>query len=150
MLKILFLKAHFYNESESESHSVLSHSFPPHGLYSPWNSPGQNIGMGSLSLLQRIFPTQGLNQGLLHHRQILYRLSCSKVLFTDSNALKAPGRNSVTFSSRNGRKYMEGACRTGGRLLLRHFGLSRVGEKLKDDSRPRGSGFPEIGHQVCR
>ena len=75
MLKILFLKAHFYNESESESHSVLSHSFPPHGLYSPWNSPGQNIGMGSLSLLQRIFPTQGLNQGLLHCRQILNQLS---------------------------------------------------------------------------
>ena len=43
--------------------------------YSPWNSPGQNIGMGSLSLLQRIFPTQGLNQGLLHCRQILNQLS---------------------------------------------------------------------------
>ena len=27
----------------------------PHGLYSPWNSPGQNTGMGSLSLLQGIF-----------------------------------------------------------------------------------------------
>ena len=36
----------------------------PHGLYSPWNSPGQNIGMGSLSLLQGIFPTQGSNPGL--------------------------------------------------------------------------------------
>ena len=47
----------------------------PHGLYSPWNSPGQNTGMGSLSLLQRIFPIQGLNWGLLHCRQILYQLS---------------------------------------------------------------------------
>ena len=37
----------------------------PHGLYSPWNSPGQNTGVGSLSLLQGIFPTQGLNPGLL-------------------------------------------------------------------------------------
>ena len=47
----------------------------PHGLYSPWNSPGQNTGVGSLSLLQGIFPTQGLNPGLWHCRQILYQLS---------------------------------------------------------------------------
>ena len=33
-----------------------------HWLYCPWNSPGQNTGVGSLSLLQGIFPTQGLNQ----------------------------------------------------------------------------------------
>ena len=46
-----------------------------HGLYSPWNSPGQNTGVGSLSLLQGIFPTQELNQGLLRCRQILYQLS---------------------------------------------------------------------------
>ena len=62
-------------ESESESQSVASDSMQPHGLYSPWNSPGQNTGVGSLSLLQRIFPTQGLNPGLLHCRQILYQLS---------------------------------------------------------------------------
>ena len=31
----------------------------PHRQYSPWNSLGQNTGMGSLSLLQGIFPTQG-------------------------------------------------------------------------------------------
>ena len=47
----------------------------PHGLYSPWNSLGQNTGVGSLSLLQGIFPTQGLNADLLHCRQILYQLS---------------------------------------------------------------------------
>ena len=35
----------------------------------------KNTGVGSLSLLQRIFPTQELNQGLLHCRQILYQLS---------------------------------------------------------------------------
>ena len=35
----------------------------PLGLYSPWNSPGQNTGVGSLFLLQRIFPTQELNRG---------------------------------------------------------------------------------------
>ena len=49
----------------------------PHGLYSPWNSPGQNTGKGSLSLLQGIFATQGLNPGLLHGRQNLYQLSHS-------------------------------------------------------------------------
>ena len=44
-------------------------------LYSPWNSPGQNAGVGSLSLLQGIVPTQGSNLGLPHCRQILYHLS---------------------------------------------------------------------------
>ena len=39
------------HESESKSHSVVSNSLQPHGLYSPWNSPGQNTGVGSLSLL---------------------------------------------------------------------------------------------------
>ena len=47
----------------------------PHGLYSPWNSLGQNIGLGSLSLLLGIFPTQGSNPGLPHCRWILYQLS---------------------------------------------------------------------------
>ena len=53
----------------------MSDSLQPHGLYSPWNSPGQNTGVGSLSLLQRIFPTQGLNPSLSHCRQILYQMS---------------------------------------------------------------------------
>ena len=47
----------------------------PHGLYSPWNSPGQNTGVHNHSFLQGIFPTQGLNPGLLHCRWILYQLS---------------------------------------------------------------------------
>ena len=51
----------------------------PHGQHSPWNSPGQNTGMGRLSLLQRIFPIQGSNPGLSHHRQILYQLSHSSL-----------------------------------------------------------------------
>ena len=41
---------------------------------SPWNSPGQKTGVGSLSLLQRIFPTQGLNTGLPHCTWVLYQL----------------------------------------------------------------------------
>ena len=99
----------------SESRSVMSDSLQPHGLYGPWNSPGQNtgvgslslppgdlpnpgieprspaskadslpaepqgkpknVGVGSLSLLQEIFPTQESNWGLLHYSQILYQLS---------------------------------------------------------------------------
>ena len=35
---------------------VMSKSLGPHGLYSPWNSPGHNTGVGSLSLLQEIEP----------------------------------------------------------------------------------------------
>ena len=53
----------------------MSNSLGPHGLNSPWNSPGQNTGVGSRSLLQGIFPTQGENRGLLHCSQILYQLS---------------------------------------------------------------------------
>ena len=53
----------------------MSDSLQPHGLYSPWNSPGQNTGVGSLSLLQGIFPTQGSNLGLPHCRQVLYQIS---------------------------------------------------------------------------
>ena len=43
--------------------------------YSLWNSPSQNTRVGSCSLLQWIFPTQGLNPGLSHCRQIIYQLS---------------------------------------------------------------------------
>ena len=77
----------------------MSDSLQTHGLYSPWNSPGQNkewvafsspgdlpnpgikprspknTGVGSLSLLQGIFLTHESNWGLLHCRQILYQLS---------------------------------------------------------------------------
>ena len=60
---------------ESESRSVMSNSLQPHGLYSPWNSPGQNTGVGNFSLLQGIFPTQGSNLAVPHCRQMLYQLS---------------------------------------------------------------------------
>ena len=51
------LSLYFSEVKESESHSVVLDSLRLHGLYSPWNSPGQNTGVGSLSLLQGIFPT---------------------------------------------------------------------------------------------
>ena len=55
--------------------SVMSNFLQPYGLYSPWNSQGQNTGVGSLFLLQGIFPTQGSNPGLLYYRRNLYQLS---------------------------------------------------------------------------
>ena len=62
---------------ESESHSVVSSSLRPHVIYNPWNSRGQNTGVGSLSFLHnpRIFPTQGLKPDLPHSRWIFYQLS---------------------------------------------------------------------------
>ena len=59
----------------SVSRSVMPNSLQPHELYSPWNSPDQNTGVGILSFLQGIFPTQGPNPGLPHYRQIFYQLS---------------------------------------------------------------------------
>ena len=61
--------------SESASHSVVSDSLQPQRLYGPWNSPGQNTGVGSLSLPQGTFPTYKSNWGLLHRSPILYQLS---------------------------------------------------------------------------
>ena len=69
--KLLALFLRLYNERERESCSAVSDSLQPHGLYSPC----QSTGVDSLSPLQGIFPTQRLNPGLLHCRQIVYHLS---------------------------------------------------------------------------
>ena len=69
--KCLSFKLH----SETANCSVISHSLGMHGLYSPWNSPCQNAGVGSDYLLQGIFATQGLDPDLPHCRWILYQLS---------------------------------------------------------------------------
>ena len=53
---------------KSESYLVVFDSLGPHGLYSPWNFPGQNTGVDGRSLLRGIFPTQGMNPGLPHGR----------------------------------------------------------------------------------
>ena len=62
------------------SRSVVSDSLWPHGLYPTtllcsWDFPGKSTGVGYHFLLQRIFPIQGLNPGLPHCRQTLYRPS---------------------------------------------------------------------------
>ena len=64
-----------WSKAKSESRSTMSDSSQPQGLYSPWNSPGQNPGVGSLSLLQGIFLSQRSNPGLLYCWWILYQLS---------------------------------------------------------------------------
>ena len=69
---------HFYEVKWS--HSVVSNSLWPHGLWPtrllrPWNFPDKSTGVGCHFLLQGIFPTQGSNPGLLHCRQTLYHLS---------------------------------------------------------------------------
>ena len=74
------LNCHGYRQnnalpSESGRLSLMCKCLQPYGLYSPWNSPGKNTGLSSLSLLQGIFPSQGSNPGLPHCRQILYHLS---------------------------------------------------------------------------
>ena len=75
LLFFLMESGYITSKSETESCSVVSDSLRPHGLYSPWDSLGQNTGLGSLSLLQGIFPNQGLNPSLPHCRWILYQLS---------------------------------------------------------------------------
>ena len=64
----------------SESRIVVSDSLQLRGLYSLWNSPGQNTGVRSHSLQQGIFPTQISNPGLPHCRQILHPLSHREAL----------------------------------------------------------------------
>ena len=71
-----------YTQKERKwSCSVMSESLRPHGwvactrLFCPWDFLGKSTGVGCYFLLQGIFPTQGSNPGLLHCRQMLYRLS---------------------------------------------------------------------------
>ena len=75
MREALLLRDKWMLKKWSESHSFMSDSLLPHGLYSPWNSPGLNTGVGSCFLFQGIFSTQGLNPDLPCCRWILYQLS---------------------------------------------------------------------------
>ena len=64
----------------SVSDCLPLHRLLPTRLLCPWDSPGKNTGVGCHSLLQKTFPTQGSNPGLLHHREIPYLLSYREVL----------------------------------------------------------------------
>ena len=92
----------------------MSDSLWPHGLlhvtpWTPWNSPGQNTGVSSLSLLQGIFPTQGSNPGLPHCRHILYQLS-------HQGSLRILDWVAFSFSSRSfqPKSWTGVSCTTGG------------------------------------
>ena len=61
---------------EPRSPTLQADSLPAKSLQGKPN----NTGVSSLSLLQQIFPTQDLNRGLLHCRQILYQLSYQRRL----------------------------------------------------------------------
>ena len=74
----------------------------PHGLYNPWNSPGQNTGVGSHSLLQESFLTQGSNPGLPHCRWILYQLSHQGSLTIKSRFLGLSLINQLPLSNLEG------------------------------------------------
>ena len=118
---IVCCRVHFWHctflKKWSESHSVVSDSLWPHGLYSTWDSPDQNTGVGSLSLLQGIFPTQGSNSGLPHCRQTLYQLSHKRsprilegVAFPFSGR-SSPPRNQTRVSCIAGRFFTNWAIR---------------------------------------
>ena len=89
----------------------MSNSLQPHGLGPPrllrlWDFPGKSTGVGCRFLLQRIFPTQELNPGLLHCRQILYQLSY------EGNAYYVPSNNGE-IKSPGGSEDKASACNAG-------------------------------------
>ena len=59
------------------------------------DSPGKNTGVGCHALLQGIFPTQGLNPGLPHCRQILYGLSWLHQFSSKTVSLATEGENKI-------------------------------------------------------
>ena len=64
-----------------ESEKVLRpHGLGPARLLCPWNFPGKNAGVGSLSLFQGIFPSQESNRSLLHCRRILYHYASTTII----------------------------------------------------------------------
>ena len=131
-------------KGQSESHSVVSDSLRPHALYSPWNSPHQNTGVGSLSLLQRIFPIQGSNPGLLHCRRILYQLNhkgspriLEWVAYPFSSGSSWP-RNRTRVS-----------CNAGGFFTNWAIREAKVKEKKKRREEGKPECFTRAGATVC-
>ena len=94
----------FHTHTHTHTHSVAQScpTLRPHG-YSPWNSLGQNTGVGSLFHLQGIFPTQGSNPSLPHYGWILCQLShkgspriLERVAYTFSRG-SSPPRNQTGY-----------------------------------------------------
>ena len=74
-IELLGLRDTWYTKSGLVKVAQSSDSLPPYGLYSPWNSPGQNTEVGSLSLLQGHLPDPGIEPGSPALQQILYKLN---------------------------------------------------------------------------
>ena len=133
---------------ESESCSVVSDSLWPPGPYSPWNSPDQNSGMGSLSFLQGILPTQGSNPSLLHCSWILHQLShkgnpsiLEQVAYPFSTGSSRP-RNQTRVSGMAGRFFYQLSWaireRSGKRwYACKILGLPRQGNRSTTRGSPR-------------
>ena len=102
---------------------------------SPWKSPGQNTGVGSVSLLQGIFPTQGLNPGLPHCRRILYQLS-HKASPVHSKCATPESSQSHPFSLVHGKtvfyKLVPGAKKVGDLCLSSFFPKNKMGMGLEN------------------
>ena len=91
------------------SHSGVSCSLrlrglQPARLVCPWDSPGKDTGVGCHFLLHGILPTQELNPGLPHHRQIVYSLSYREAILRGSLLLSvtehlSPKRTEVSLGS---------------------------------------------------
>ena len=79
-------------QSQGKKNEVTQSCLTVTRLLCPWDFPGKSTGVGCHFLLQSIFPTQGLNPGLPHCRQMLYCLShqesLAKVIFTQRNIIK--------------------------------------------------------------
>ena len=105
----------------------MSDSLSPHGLYRPWNSLGQNTGVCSLSLHQGMFPTQGLNPGFPHCRQILYQMSLK-------GSPRTQGWVAYPFSSRSSqpRNATGVSCTAGG--FFTNWALRQLQESDKESS----------------
>ena len=80
-------------------------------LLCPWNFPGKKTGVGSHSLLQGIFPTQGLNRGLLHCKRTLYHLSRQGIFPTQGwNLCLLPWSAVLYYLSRQGSLVVSCCC----------------------------------------
>ena len=126
----------------NESRSVLSNSLWPHRLYSSWNSPGQNTGVGSRSFFQGIFPTQGLNPGFQHCRQILNQLSHQESCWATGNL--PWGLEKLHFSGSGGGFALAVSTSAQGSLQMQHEQCLWLEEHRADPFRlasyPRWSG----------
>ena len=118
--------------SASVSRSVVSNSVRPRGLWParllcPWDSQGKSTGVGCHALLQGIFPTQGLNLGLLHCEQILYHLShIFKHLCKVGTKPRSVPRDGLDLISQGLRMF---ASKRAGMILSRSFSIGVYGKE---------------------